>query len=61
MATDTLAKLLHEWRRGDRLPDHRYRLPATTVVVDEAGMIGTSSLPSSSAWPTTALAARARR
>jgi conjugative relaxase-like TrwC/TraI family protein len=45
METDTLAKLLHEWRRGDRLTDHRYRLPtATTVVVDEASMIGTSSL-----------------
>jgi hypothetical protein len=45
MATDTVAKLLHEWTRGDRLPEHRYRLPmATTVVVDEASMIGTSSL-----------------
>jgi ATP-dependent exoDNAse (exonuclease V) alpha subunit len=45
METDTLAKLLHEWQRGDRLPDHRYRLPmATTVVVDEASMVGTSSL-----------------
>jgi AAA domain len=43
--TDTLAKLLHECQRGDRLPDHRYRLPtATTLVVDEASMIGTSSL-----------------
>jgi conjugative relaxase-like TrwC/TraI family protein len=45
METDTLAKLLHEWHRGDRLPDHRYRLPtATTVVVDEASMVGTNSL-----------------
>ena len=45
MATDTVAKLLHEWTRGDRLPEHRYRLPtATTVVVDEASMLGTSSL-----------------
>jgi conjugative relaxase-like TrwC/TraI family protein len=45
METDTLAKLLHEWQRRDRLPDHRHRLPmATTVVVDEASMIGTSSL-----------------
>jgi conjugative relaxase-like TrwC/TraI family protein len=45
MQTDTLAKLLHEWHRGDRLPELRYRLPmATTVVVDEASMIGTSSL-----------------
>jgi conjugative relaxase-like TrwC/TraI family protein len=45
METDTLAKLLHEWRRGDRLPDHQYRLPTgTTVVVDEASMVGTGSL-----------------
>jgi hypothetical protein len=45
MQTDTLAKLLHEWQRGDRLPEYRYRLPmATTVVVDEASMIGTNSL-----------------
>ena len=45
MPTDTVAKLLHEWTRADRLPDPRYRLPAgTTLVVDEARMIGTSSL-----------------
>jgi conjugative relaxase-like TrwC/TraI family protein len=45
METDTLAKLLHEWQRDDRLPGHRYRLPvASTVVVDEASMVGTSSL-----------------
>ena len=45
METDTVAKLLHEWTRRDRLPDRRYRLPVgTTLVVDEAGMLGTSSL-----------------
>jgi conjugative relaxase-like TrwC/TraI family protein len=43
--TDTVAKLLHEWHRGDRPPLDRYRLPAgTTVIADEAGMLGTSSL-----------------
>ena len=42
---DTVAKLLHEWTRGDRLPDRRYQLPmATTLIIDEAGMLGTSSL-----------------
>src|SRR5262245_11080447 len=45
METETLAKLLHEWHRGGRLPDQRFPLPiATTVVVDEASMIGTSSI-----------------
>jgi ATP-dependent exoDNAse (exonuclease V) alpha subunit len=40
-----MAKLLHEWSRPDPEPDSRYRLPATTtVVVDEAGMIGTPDL-----------------
>ena len=30
---------------GDRLPDRRYQLPvATTLIIDEAGMLGTSSL-----------------
>ena len=43
--SDTLAKLLHEWQRGDRAPLDRYRLPAdTTVIVDEAGMVGTNAL-----------------
>ncbi|MEJ7721841.1 MAG: AAA family ATPase [Ilumatobacteraceae bacterium] len=42
---DTVAKLLHEWSRPDRPPTDRYRLPAgSTVLVDEAGMIGTGSL-----------------
>ncbi len=43
--TDTLAKLLYEWDRTDRAPLDRYRLPlGTTVIVDEAGLIGTASL-----------------
>ena len=45
IAADTVAKLLHEWARTDRPPDPQYRLPAgSTVVVDEAGIIGTPSL-----------------
>ncbi len=45
IASDTLAKLLHEWERDDRAPLDRYRLPAgTTVLVDEAGMVGTGAL-----------------
>jgi len=43
MPADTLAKLLHEWRKGQ--PGPPYRLPSgTTVVVDESGMVGTESL-----------------
>lgn len=43
--SDTLAKLLHEWQRDDRPPLDRYVLPAgSTVIVDEAGMVGTASL-----------------
>jgi conjugative relaxase-like TrwC/TraI family protein len=45
IATDTLDKLLHEHVRGDRPPLERYRLATgTTVIVDEAGMVGTHSL-----------------
>jgi conjugative relaxase-like TrwC/TraI family protein len=45
VAADTVAKLLHEWSRTDRAPLDAYRLPVgTTLIVDEAGMIGTSSL-----------------
>ena len=45
ITSDTLAKLLHEWQRDDRPPLDRYRLPAgTTVIVDEAGMVGTGAL-----------------
>jgi conjugative relaxase-like TrwC/TraI family protein len=41
--TDTLAKLLHEWRKP--VPGDRWRLPsAATVIVDEAGMVGTGAL-----------------
>ena len=43
--SDTLAKLLYEWERDDRPPLDRYRLPAdTTLIVDEAGMVGTGAL-----------------
>jgi conjugative relaxase-like TrwC/TraI family protein len=43
--TETVARLLHEWERPDRAPLERYRLPlGTTLIVDEAGMVGTSSL-----------------
>jgi len=45
MACDTVAKLLHEWNRPDRPPDEPWRLPwGTTVIVDEASMLGTPSL-----------------
>jgi conjugative relaxase-like TrwC/TraI family protein len=45
VGADTVAKLLHEWGRADRPPLDDYRWPAgTTVIADEAGMIGTSSL-----------------
>ncbi len=44
LPTDTVAKLLHEWQRPDG-PSDAHRLPAgTTLVVDEAGMVGTGSL-----------------
>jgi conjugative relaxase-like TrwC/TraI family protein len=43
MPADTVAKLLHEWRTGRPLAS--YRLPhGSTVVVDEAGMLGTGAL-----------------
>jgi hypothetical protein len=45
LATATVAKLLHEWNRTDRDPREGFRLAAgTTLIVDEAGMVGTSSL-----------------
>ena len=45
VAADTVAKLLHEWNRTDRAPLDAYRLPVgTTLIVDEAGMLGTASL-----------------
>jgi len=44
MPADTVAKLLYEWRRPHG-PTEDYRLdPGTTVVVDEAGMLGTGAL-----------------
>jgi conjugative relaxase-like TrwC/TraI family protein len=45
IVSDTVAKLLYEWSRPDLEPDSPYRLPVTTtVIVDEAGMIGTHDL-----------------
>ena len=45
MATDTVAKLVHEWTQPDRVPLARYRLGAgATLIVDEASMLGTGSL-----------------
>ena len=45
MAADTVAKLVYEWTRPDRPPLDRYRLAAgATLIVDEASMLGTSSL-----------------
>lgn len=45
MACDTVAKLVHEWTRPDRPPEQHWRLPAgTTLIVDEAGMLGTRNL-----------------
>ena len=44
MPADTIAKLLHEWSRPDG-PRGSHRLPVgTTLIVDEAGMVGTESL-----------------
>jgi conjugative relaxase-like TrwC/TraI family protein len=41
---ETVAKLLHDWQRPTG-PTGPYRLaPDTTVIVDESGMVGTSSL-----------------
>jgi hypothetical protein len=41
--SDTLAKLVYEWRKP--APGDRWRLPpASTVIVDEAGMVGTGAL-----------------
>jgi conjugative relaxase-like TrwC/TraI family protein len=43
MQSATVAKLVHEWR--NRQPHNEYRLPpGTTLIVDEAGMLGTGSL-----------------
>jgi conjugative relaxase-like TrwC/TraI family protein len=43
LPADTVAKLLHEWRGG--APRPLYQLPAgATLIVDEAGMVGTGAL-----------------
>ena len=43
IASATVAKLLHEWRRPE--PSRDCRLPASsTLIVDEAGMLGTGNL-----------------
>jgi hypothetical protein len=45
MGSDTVAKLLHEWRQTDRPPERPWQLPAgATVIVDEAGMLNTGDL-----------------
>lgn len=45
MPCDTVAKLVHEWTRPDRPPEDPWRLPrGTTLIVDEASMLGTPSL-----------------
>ena len=45
MRCDTVAKLVHEWGQPDRAPDDEWRLPrGTTLIVDEASMLGTPSL-----------------
>jgi conjugative relaxase-like TrwC/TraI family protein len=45
MRCDTVAKLVHEWTRPDRPPEQPWRLPTwTTLIVDEAGMLGTGNL-----------------
>ena len=45
MRCDTVAKLLYEWSQPDRPPDNEWRLPrGTTLIIDEASMLGTPSL-----------------
>ncbi len=45
MACDTVAKLLYEWAQPERPAGQDWQLPpGTTLIVDEAGMIGTPSL-----------------
>ena len=52
MLVDTVAKLLYEWSRPDLEPGSPYRLPkSTTVMVDEAGMIGSHDLARLVSWP----------
>jgi AAA domain len=45
MPADTVAKLVYEWSQPDRPPRPQWRLPAeATLIVDEAGMLGTNDL-----------------
>ena len=45
MRADTVAKLVYEWTQPDRPARPEWRLPAnTTLIVDEAGMLGTNDL-----------------
>jgi hypothetical protein len=45
MRSDTVAKLLHEWSRTERPPQHPWQLPSgTTLIIDEAGMLATDDL-----------------
>ena len=45
MPADTVAKLVYEWTQPDRPPRPEWRLPTnTTLIVDEAGMLGTNDL-----------------
>ncbi len=45
MTADTVAKLVYEWTQPDRPARPEWRLPAnTTLIVDEAGMLGTNDL-----------------
>ena len=45
MTTDTVAKLLYEWDTANGSRGRAYRLPhGSTVVIDEAGMLGTADL-----------------
>jgi conjugative relaxase-like TrwC/TraI family protein len=45
MRADTIAKLVYEWTQPDRPARPEWRLPAnTTLIVDEAGMLGTNDL-----------------
>jgi conjugative relaxase-like TrwC/TraI family protein len=45
MTADTVAKLVYEWTQPGRPARPEWRLPAeTTLIVDEAGMLGTNDL-----------------
>ncbi len=45
MVADTVAKLVYEWSQPDRAPGYPWDIgPGTTLIVDEAGMLGTHDL-----------------